>query len=315
MKLKGAAFAVILMCLCGSLIFGQKKNENSAQKPLEVKVNVSVSDADGKPFAGEIKVEDLKIFEDGVEQKIISVVRREPLNLGLVFDNTGSMRMRFETIVSAGNNLVDMLTPKEEAFIIRFVDTEKTTVWEDWTADKTLLKKGIQNMYIEGGQSAILDAVYLGTTKILTREKNDKSKRYALVLITDGEERASYMNLQKTLELLKTSETQIFILSLVGDLAKDAQKTAAAFSQRLALETGGAAFILKESSGEKLKTEIDEALKSLKTELRAQYVVTYASTNQKRDGKARALRAEVLAAAGGEKRQAMIRTGFIVPKE
>ena len=312
MKLKSAAFAVILMCLFSSLTFGQKKNDNSAQKPLEVKVNLSVLDGEGKPAGGELKAEDLKIFEDGVEQKITSVVRKEPLNLSLVFDNTGSMRMQLDAIVSAGKSLVDMLQPNEEAFIIRFVDTEKTTVWEDWSADKMLLKKGIANMYIEGGQSAILDAVYLGTTKILTREKNDKSKRYALVLVTDGEERASYMNLQKTLELLKTSETQIYILTLVGNLAKETQKTASALSRRLALETGGTAFILKETTDEKLKTELDEALRSLKTELRSQYVVSYTSTNPKRDGKARTLRAEI---ALGEKRQAVIRNGFIVPKE
>ncbi|MET0751986.1 MAG: VWA domain-containing protein [Pyrinomonadaceae bacterium] len=311
MKLTHFVLTLFLACGFAGFAFAQKIE----QKPFEVRVNVNVTDAAGNPV-GDVKLEDLKVFEDGVEQKITYFVKKEPtLNLGLIFDNTGSMRIQLDTITATGKSIVENLRAGDEAFEVRFVDSETTTVWEDWSSDKARLKKGIENLYIEGGQSSILDAVYLASTKILAREKKDASKRCALILITDGEDRKSYVNLQQTLALLKDSGMQIFVLGLVGDFDKSGRQVSEDFSNRLAFATGGTAFFIKNSLPDKAIPEAAEALKSLMTELRSQYVIGYTSTNQKRNGKPRTLRIEAAGNEKGEKRQGTIRANFVVPKD
>jgi hypothetical protein len=65
---------------------------------------------------------------------------------------------------------------KDEAFFIRFVSSDRLEILQDWTSDKTLLNEALEGTYTEAGSSAIIDAVYLSTEKIIQREKADKTK-------------------------------------------------------------------------------------------------------------------------------------------
>jgi Ca-activated chloride channel family protein len=106
----------------------KEKNEKAEQKTLEVKANVMVLDAENK-FIDDIKVEDLRIFEDGVEQKITRFAKRpEKLNLGIIVDNSGSMRYVLNEIISIGKSIVSNLQEDDEAFIIRFVSSDEIEV-------------------------------------------------------------------------------------------------------------------------------------------------------------------------------------------
>jgi Ca-activated chloride channel family protein len=322
-RITGAAFLICIVSL--SLVSGQDKQDKEKNKknlpgPVAIKANVKAVDAAGNPV-NDLKAGDVKIFEDGVEQKITYFTRKEPvLNLGLVMDNTGSVRTQLKKLEQAGNSLVDSLTGDGEAFLVRFVSSEKIEVIQEWTSSKTKLNLGLENMYIEGGQSAVIDALYLSVEKLVEREKTDKTRKYAIVLISDIEDRDSYYELKDVLEMLKNSDIQIFVIAPTGQLPRNRNQpsqskhpkiSAEKLAHTLALETGGSAFLLGE---EYTDNDLKVITKSIVDELRYQYVIGYTSTNQNRDGSARKLRVEIANGEKGEKRQVSIRESFVVPK-
>jgi len=289
----------------------KEKNKKSEQKAVEVKANIAVLNSAGN-FADDVKLEELKVFENGIEQKLTYFVKKEPvLNLGLVIDNSGSMRKNLDKITTAASTFIDDLRATDEAFVVRFVDSDKVEILQDWTSNKKDLKEAVENMFIEGGKSAVLDAVYLSAEKLLERERKNKSNRYALVLISDAEERDSYYNYEQIISPFRGTDLQVFLISLAEN-APLAKKKARLLSHLLTLDTGGTVVSLPKKHS---KEDIINALKNIAGELRSQYIVGYTSTNQTRDGLPRKLTIQVADNKNGEKRTGLIRENFIVPKD
>ena len=321
MKISRIITAMLLICLAGiSFAFSQNdskkdksKNEKRKAKSIEVKANLLVMTADGK-FIDDVKSDDLKVYEDGVEQKVTYFAKNpNNLNVGFVIDNTGSMRPLLSEIVKAASILAANLQSTDEAFVVRFVDRTKISVEQPWTSNKAELKDALENLYIEGGQSAITDALYLSTEQLLERRKQDAAKRYALILISDGEERDSYYNPENLFNILRGTDVQIFMLSY-ANLAPKNPKDAVKFSNRVTFETGG---IVRLLSKKRPDEEIIDALKAIVGELRSNYIIGYTSTNQVRskDAPPRKLTVQIADGAKGEKRLLNVRESFVVPEE
>ena len=307
--------------LCASGQTAEKPDKKKSETgQVDVRVNLLVLDPANNPV-GDLKREDVRVFEDGVEQTLTQFVKKEPgLNIGIVVDNSGSLRSQFSKIIKAAQLITVNLGENDEAFIVRFVSSDKVELVQDWTTDKKELLETIGLMFIEGGKSSVLDAVYLSAEKIVEREKSAKAKRNALVLITDGDDRESYYKLSEVLPLFNNSDVQVFSLAITRDLRNsdeyllgpDRKKRAERLVDILGYKTGGKAFILGEKFNE---DQLKEVLRSIMIELRSQYVISYTSTNPKRGGAARKLRVEVRDASGGTKRTGYIREDFVVPKE
>jgi Ca-activated chloride channel homolog len=304
-------FAIFILI---SFVFSQdntnKKDKNKTSTAIEIKVNLMVLTSDNKSD-DDVKLEDVKIFEDGVEQKI-TYFKRKPLvlNIGLIFDNTGSMRDNLNEITAAGKTIVANLNSTDEAFVVRFTDSDTIETIQDWTSDKAALNEAIDNLFIEGGQSAVLDAIYLSAEKVLEREKIDKSKSYAIVLISDAEERDSYYKFEEVAKLFKETELQIFLLSYAENAPKQ-RKQARRLTNLIPFEIGGVSYSLPKKHN---KDELVAALKSIVTELRSNYIVGYTSTNQNHDGLSRKLTVQVADDATGKPRQSILRENLMVPK-
>lgn len=325
MKYLKTFFAFFSLLIVAGFAFSQdrtgEKDKKADQKSIEVEVNVAVKDAAGN-FVGDIKIEDLKIFEDGVEQKITRFEKKEPVaNVGLVVDNTGSMRLHLDSLIETNSQIVKNLGEKDEAFIVRFVSTDKTTIWQDWTADKSQLTKAIDAMFIEGGQSSILDGLNLASMKIFKRAEKDNAKKYSLILISDCEDRESVSILSGFLDTIQKSDVQMFVIAFTGELNNrrdiftkkivNSKDNAERLANLLALRTGGRAFFIEKPNDEKIR----ETVKNLIAEIHAPYVVGYTSMNQKYDGKLRKLTIQIADGVQGGKRQGFIRESFIVPKD
>jgi Ca-activated chloride channel homolog len=314
MKLIRALFATGLICavVVGAVFSqGKSKDKKSEPKPLEIKANVLVMDAKNN-YADDVKQEDLKVFEDGVEQKITYFARKEPtLNIGILMDNSGSVRPLLNEFTMVGSTIVNNLRDTDEAFIVRFISSDKIENIQEWTSDKSKLNEALANMFVEGGMSAVLDAIYLSADLILKKESQDKNKRYAIFLVSDAEDRESYYKYDDVLKLFKGTDLQVFLLSYAEN-APTAKKKARRLSHLLTLETGGTTYALNKKH---TKDELIEVLKKIVFELRSNFVIGYTSTNPKRDGMPRKLRVEIADGAKGEKRQALIRDGFTVPEE
>ena len=154
-----------------------------------VNLNVRVIDRNNRPI-NNVQQKEFKILEDGVPQQIDFFTRSEvPTNYALVIDNSGSMRQQLDKVVEAGKVFVNANRPDDETMIIRFVGRDKIEIEQNFTPNKSDLTDALDNLYIEGGQTAIIDAVYLAVQNIDDYEKSNKTedrKRRALILVSDG---------------------------------------------------------------------------------------------------------------------------------
>ncbi len=279
-----------------------------------VNLNVRVIDRSNSRPVNDVKQVDFKIYEDGVLQQIDYFSKSEvPTNYALVIDNSGSLRPQLEKVIEAGKILVNTNGPQDETALIRFVGREKISIEQPFTTNKSDLIESLDNLYIEGGQTAIIDAVYLAVENVEEYQKSQSAsdrKRRAIVLVTDGEDRDSYYNEKQLFDLLRESEAQIYVVGFVGDLSKEGgfigkspQGKAKAFLERLAAETGGKAYFPAGPS------ELPTVAKDIASELRTQFSIGYIPSNEKHDGTYRNIRVVIEDGPNKQKRVPITRTG------
>jgi Ca-activated chloride channel family protein len=278
-----------------------------------VNLDVRVVDRNGRPI-NDLRQEDFKVFEENEPQKIEFFSKSEvPTNYTLVVDNSGSLRQQIEKVIDAGKILINSNKPQDETSIIRFIGRDKITIEQDFTANKADLIDALDNMYIDGGQTAVRDAVYLAAQRVAEYEKSNKiedRKRRALVLVTDGEDRDSFYSETQLFELLRENSVQIYVIGFVGGLDSDAgfirkspKEKAKSFLEKLANETGGRAYFPTSIS------ELPEIARSISSELRTQYSIGYLPPNDVPPGTFRNIKVFVNDGPKGEKRIAITRPG------
>ena len=280
-----------------------------------VNINVRVVDRNNRPISN-LQKSDFKVFEDGIEQKIEFFSKGEvPTKYTLLVDNSGSLRQLIDQVIEASKIMVASNRPGDETSIIRFISSDKIEILEDFTQNKTDLNEALDNMYIEGGQTAIIDAVYLAVERLNQAQPKGKDAdrtRQAIVLITDGEDRASYYKESQLLELLKESDVQIYVIGFVnllsaekGFISKSPQGKAKAFLERLATQTGGKAYFPAGGG------DLNNIARDISGELRTQYSIGYIPTNDRQDGTFRNIKVVVPDGPKGEKRIAITKLGRI----
>lgn len=156
-----------------------------------------------------------------------------PVSYGLVADNSGSFRSLLDKVVSVVSDLVDENAAEDEAFLVTFVDTPKIVLRQEFTYRKSELHDAAQNMFIEGGQTAILDAVKSSADYLVKNARADAGRSKALVLVTDGEDRASTSKIEDVLRLLKEQNIRVFVIAMSDE------KIYMKLLDRLTKETGG----------------------------------------------------------------------------
>ena len=165
-----------------------------------------------------------------------------PLSYGFLLDHSGSMKENLKYITAATQTVINGNGAADETFIIRFISSGKIEPLQEFTTDKVKLLNSMKGVQTEGGQTAIIDAVYLGAQYLSQKSSNPKARR-ALVLITDGDERASYYKLDVLLAFLHQNQIPVYILAYVNNVKKDEgakrYEKAIAFINRLAQESGG----------------------------------------------------------------------------
>ncbi|HSI88160.1 MAG TPA: VWA domain-containing protein [Pyrinomonadaceae bacterium] len=321
--MKIRSLTVIFTCLLlSSQMIGQKptdKNRYPQTGPVKVKLNLIALDEKGE-YIEELQASDITLTEDGVEQKLSAVGRKiPPTGVGLVFDNSGSMRLLPPTFDSAGKTIVANLGEKDEGFVVRFVSSDKIEVLQNFTNVKADLVKAIDNLFIEGGHTALIDAVTLAAEKVVEQEEKTPNNRFAIIVMSDGVDIKSYYDLAHLLKIIDGSDVQVFPVFFISEASDGYNSTskrrfersnAVRLGQVLALRTGGKAIFFDKRPND---DELNNELRALMVEIRSQYVIEYTSTNQKRDGGSRSLTVKLKDGPNGEKRTGHIRGSFTVP--
>jgi VWFA-related protein len=214
-----------------------------------------------------------RIYENNVEQTL-KVFRREdvPVSVGIIVDNSGSMRDKREKVNAAALAFVKASHPQDEVFIVNFND--EAFLDQDFTNKQELLQDALKRIDQRGG-TAFFDAVSMSMDHL--KEKATKDKKVILV-ITDGEDNASQMTFEKLLRKVQESETAIYAVGLLNEEERrSARRTKRALSS-LAEASGGAAFFPKDVG------EVDEIAHKVALDIRNQYTLGYTPTNDAQDG-------------------------------
>jgi Ca-activated chloride channel family protein len=259
-----------------------------------------------------IAKDDLKIYEDGVPQPVFSFTQEEvPVIYGLAVDTSGSLRLAFDQVLNAAKTIINSNKRGDETFLERFISTDKIETVQDFTDNKDALLDGLDSLYIEGGQTAVIDGVYLAAEHVAEYKKGsaDDRRRRALIVVTDGEDRESYYKEPQLFQRLREEDVQIYVIGFVNELdaergfiRKSPKENAMNLLNRIATETGGRAFFPQSIS------ELPQVANEIVHDLRTQYVVSYEPTNKAHDGTYRAIKV-VVADAPGQKRIALTRSG------
>lgn len=285
-----------------------------------INLQVRVINRDNKPIS-DVRKEEFRVFENNVAQTVEYFSREQvPIQYGLVIDNSGSMRALLPKVIEASKTIVNSNKPGDETFIVRFIDNEKIETLIDFTSDQTeLLDTLEEKLYIDGGQTAVIDAVYLSADHVARYKKGndlDDRTRRALIVVTDGEDRASFYKQEQLFASLSESNVQIYFIGFVNELdreggiiRKSPRAKAVELINRMAKETGGRAFFPE--SVNDLPGIADEITRDLRT----QYIVSYRPTDRARAGEFRKVDVRIADAPGKEKRLALTRAGYIAGRD
>ena len=237
-----------------------------------VLVPVTVTDSLDRPVDN-LPSGAFRIFEDGVEQRVASVLREEgPVSVGFVFDASSSMKGRMEKSIEAVQTFLKSMMPGDEFFLIRFND--QPIQLTGFTSDPDVVL-GALSFVTPEGWTALHDAICLG----IQRMKSAKNSRRALFVLTDGDDNNSRYSETEVRSLAKESNVRVYSIGLINRPK---------FLEKIAADTGGRSY-----SAPKLE-DLPKAVETLSREFRNTYVLGYSSQNEEHDGKYRSVRVEIL---------------------
>lgn len=272
-----------------------------------VVLHVTVADDRGE-FVADLPQGNFRVFEQNIEQKLSFFSRDDiPVTMGLVIDNSGSMREKRDQVNAAAMSFVRTSNPQDEAFVVNFNDEYYLDTDGDFTSDQANLHDALSRIDTRGS-TALYDAV-IGSLAHL--KKGHKDKR-VLLLVTDGEDTASEKTFEDTIKAAEESNATIYAIGVYSqdDLEHDkkmVRRSKKVLSQ-LAEATGGEAFYPDNLA------QVTPICEQVAREIRNQYTLGYYPANTTRDGTFRPVQVKVIPPNGRGKLSVRTRTGYFAPK-
>jgi VWFA-related protein len=259
----------------------------------EILIPVTVTDALDHPILN-LTQDDFRLFEDDVEQKIISFTQEAaPASVGIVFDASGSMRTRLDKSLRAIDQFFKTCLQGDEFFLVKFSDFPKLLT--HFTADPEEISR-LLSLVPAQGWTALNDAIYLAAHEM----RSAKNPRRALLVLTDGGDNNSRYSESEVRHLVVESDVRVYAIGMFERPR---------FLERLAEETGGKAVCVRGLN------ELPGAIETLSAELRNQYLLGYSSQILRKDGKYRKVRVQVAQRSPAGQLRVLWRKGYYSPAE
>ena len=267
-----------------------------------VVLHTTVLDDRGK-FADGLKAENFRVFEDKLEQKLDTFKREDvPVSMGLVIDNSGSMRDKRPRVNEAAITLVEASNKQDEAFVVNFNDDFYLDLDKDFTNSIPELKEALERIDSRGS-TALYDAI-IGSLDHLKKASKDKR---VLLVVTDGEDNSSHNSLDKTVREIQKTNTVIYTIGLLGDEKRKDKNHAMKALKEIAEASGGLAFFPENVE------DVHNICEQVAHDIRNQYTLAYYPSNTKKDGSFRAVTVQVIPPRGRGKLVARTRNGYYAP--
>jgi Ca-activated chloride channel homolog len=208
------------------------------------------------------------VFENGVPQQITAFRPEDvPVALGIVIDNSGSMRDKRDKVEQAVLNLIRSSNPQDQIFVVNF--GERPYLDQDFTANEHLLQAALHQVSFKGS-TALYDAVVASDVHL--KQDSDLPKKVLLV-ITDGEDNMSVETLQDASRKLEQANGPVlYAIGLVGGGMQQSGRDAL---QNLAAGTGGVAYFPDSLD------QVESITRTVAHDIRMQYRIAYKPSNQK----------------------------------
>jgi VWFA-related protein len=245
--------------------------------------------------------QNFQIFEDGVLQQIKHFSHEDiPVTVGLVIDNSGSMKPKRSDVIAASLAFARSSNPRDQMFVVNFNEKVSFALPEEmpFTANVTQLEIALSKV-AANGQTALYDAVDAALDHL---SKGNRDKK-VLIVISDGGDNASKHKLESILATAKRADAIIYSIGIFDEQDEDRNP---GVLKRLAQETGGEAFL-----PESVK-DVVPICERIARDIRSQYTLAYVPTNNSHDGAYRVL--QVRAGAPGRGRLSVrTRNGYFAP--
>ncbi len=269
--------ALFALAVCA---WGQAQADFSAEARLVV-LHATVVDRQGK-LVTDLPRTSFHTYEDKVEQQI-KIFKREdvPVSMGIIVDNSSSMKDKRKKVETAAANLVGASNPADEVFVINFNDDVYRDV--DFTNDLQKLGQGLARIDSRGG-TAMRDAILAGIRYAKARGKHDKK---VLVVVTDGDDNMSEVSLEDLVREAQQREILVYTIGLLSEEEHEAAHRARAALDAITKATGGHAWYPKEVG------EVGQIALEVARDIRSQYILAYTPKNEKLDGSFRKIQVTV----------------------
>jgi Ca-activated chloride channel homolog len=270
-----------------------QKNKNGTytlyQDVDEVLLNCAVVDEKGRPVL-DLKRGDFRVWEDGVPQVSTSFLHQDaPVSMGIVVDNSGSMRDKRAAVNDAAMDLLRDSNPKDAAFVVNFSD--RAYLDQGFTSNFALLSRAL-NRFDSSGTTALYDAVAASADEL---SKHGPETKQVLLIVTDGADNASRLDLRQAIGRVQgLSGPVVYSIGLLYDTSDaEAARTRDAL-EAMSAETGGVAYFPRSLA------EVDSIASQVAQDIRNQYTIGYHSSRPLSLGGYRVVRVEARAPKHGK---------------
>ena len=215
---------------------------------------------------------DFNVYEDGHPQTITSFRHEDiPVAMGIVVDNSGSMREKRKKVNAAALNLVRASNPNDEVFIVNFND--EYYLDQDFTSNINKLKEGLEKIEARGG-TALYDAVVASADHL---KKEAKLEKKVIFVVTDGDDNESAETLEQAVRRLQgDGGPTVYAIGILE--SEEHPKHARRALQIMSGRTGGLAFFPKTLD------EVDAISRTVAHDIRTQYTIGYKPRTPKNQG-------------------------------
>jgi Ca-activated chloride channel homolog len=326
LRLACLASAVAAFSLCASAALaarGPKPDSAAGSAPSKrqfmlhsnvnlVVLHATVTDKHGNRI-DDLGKNDFRVYEDGVLQRLAVFSHADiPVTMGIVIDDSGSMRTKRPSVNAAAWTFVRTSNPNDQVFVVNFNDVYYIDTPGQFAANKQELKAALDHIDSRGG-TALYDAVYasLDHLKLGNRDKR------VLLVITDGEDNSSNYTFPQLVRYAEKSNAEIYTIGLLGGdegggglfhIRSGGDRHAARVLKELAAATGGKAFFPKSL------TQVDEVCSNIAHVIRDQYTLGYYPTNMAKDGSFRRVRVVAFVPDSHRHLVVLTRPGYYAPK-
>jgi Ca-activated chloride channel family protein len=266
-----------------------------------VLIPLTVTDPMDRLVTG-LQKENFFVYEENHMQTISSFSTQDaPVSIGIVFDMSGSMA---DKILRARDSILEFMktsNPEDEYFVIGFND--RPELIEDFTSSPDKIESRLANVKA-GHRTALLDAIYYGLNKM----KQARYPRKALLVVSDGGDNRSRYTENEVREEVRESDVQIFSIGIFDpEAATPEERTGPILLSDISDATGGRLFKVDDIA------EMGDVAAKISAELRNEYVLGYAPTNRKHDGKWRKVKVKLVPPPGLPPLTVHARNGYYAP--